>query len=493
MLWKGPDPTGQYVLAGRLAPALHSRSWSASSPLVAGRRWGARAGAAAGFALAGDAAGLRPRPPGGARHVPEPLLDARAPGRRAVASARRGSSARWRSPAHVWALALLTKIHAWFLLPILGVWSFRPLAAAAGLAAMAIWALRRDQPVLARLALALVRLLGRTPGVLGHRRGAADDHGAVLRPGLRRSRRALALPLVLLRGDRAARLAASRRHGNRSRLEEPPRRPVPAAAGGHDRAVPGALQHAVPVYDGERLFLHVFPAWALLIGLGFGWLWNRYRTASSGRRVRIILAGFLLVQVYGRSSLHPFGLSYYNGLVGGLPGAERLGLELTYWNDAVDQVLLDRLAREGQAGRDGRAGADPLPEQGISDDQPCPGAGRHHPAGRAGRQRVPSGSSSRAARRTGGPRSRSGSRAGRGPAHRRAVATRRLAVGTLAFPTGLSPTAPVDRRPTPSVRRRDHAPTQARSRQVGQLDQRLAELAPFPLAAAPTIRRIFSE
>ena len=25
----------------------------------------------------------------------------------------------------------------------------------------------------------------------------------------------------------------------------------------------------VPVYDGERLFLHVFPAWSLLIGLGF--------------------------------------------------------------------------------------------------------------------------------------------------------------------------------------------------------------------------------
>jgi hypothetical protein len=44
-------------------------------------------------------------------------------------------------------------------------------------------------------------------------------------------------------------------------------------------------------------------------------------------------------------AFHPFGLSYYNALVGGLPGAERLGLELTYWGDAVDGVLLDRLAR----------------------------------------------------------------------------------------------------------------------------------------------------
>ena len=48
--------------------------------------------------------------------------------------------------------------------------------------------------------------------------------------------------------------------------------------------------------------------------------------------------------------MHPFGLSYYNALVGGLPGAERLGLELTYWSDAIDNVLLDRLARDGAAG-----------------------------------------------------------------------------------------------------------------------------------------------
>jgi hypothetical protein len=50
-------------------------------------------------------------------------------------------------------------------------------------------------------------------------------------------------------------------------------------------------------------------------------------------------------------ALHPFGLSYYNALVGGLPGAERLGLELTYWGDAVDGVLLDRLAHVAQPGQ----------------------------------------------------------------------------------------------------------------------------------------------
>jgi hypothetical protein len=50
-------------------------------------------------------------------------------------------------------------------------------------------------------------------------------------------------------------------------------------------------------------------------------------------------------------ALHPFGLSYYNALVGGLPGAERLGLELTNWGDAVDGVLLDQLAHAAQRGQ----------------------------------------------------------------------------------------------------------------------------------------------
>ena len=106
----------------------------------------------------------------------------------------------------------------------------------------------------------------------------------------------------------------------------------------------------IPVYDGERLFLHVFPAWALLIGLGFGTLWNHYRSQAVRSSFRIVLAGFLVVQGYGLVSMHPFGLSFYNGLVGGLAGAERLGLELTYWNDAVDRVLLDRLRAKARRG-----------------------------------------------------------------------------------------------------------------------------------------------
>jgi hypothetical protein len=94
-------------------------------------------------------------------------------------------------------------------------------------------------------------------------------------------------------------------------------------------------------------------------------LWNRDRSARVWSPFRIVLAGFLLVQAYGTVSLHPFGLSFYNALAGGLSGAERLGLELTYWNDAVDQVLLDRLAREGQPGSTSALVPTLYPRQGL--------------------------------------------------------------------------------------------------------------------------------
>jgi hypothetical protein len=102
-----------------------------------------------------------------------------------------------------------------------------------------------------------------------------------------------------------------------------------------------------PVYDCERLFLLVFPLWALLVGRGFQEAWSRL----GGRARRAALVGLLLVQGYGVYALHPFGLSYYNALVAGLPGAERLGLELTYWGDAVDGPLLDALARRAATGQ----------------------------------------------------------------------------------------------------------------------------------------------
>jgi 4-amino-4-deoxy-L-arabinose transferase-like glycosyltransferase len=103
----------------------------------------------------------------------------------------------------------------------------------------------------------------------------------------------------------------------------------------------------VAVYDGERLFLVTFPLWAMVIGRGFSAAW---RWAQPKMWRKVMLLSFLCAQAVGALTMHPFGLSYYNLFVGGLPGAERLGLELTYWGDAVDPVLLNRLALAAQPG-----------------------------------------------------------------------------------------------------------------------------------------------
>ncbi len=135
---------------------------------------------------------------------------------------------------------------------------------------------------------------------------------------------------------------------------------------GHDRGVSRDFQH-----EGADLRRRT-PVLARLSGLGALDRSGFSRALEplsfkrrSGHRFRIILTGFLLVQGYGTVLLHPFGLSFYNGLAGGLAGAERLGLELTYWNDAVDQVLLDRLAREGQPGDTAALVPTLYPQQGL--------------------------------------------------------------------------------------------------------------------------------
>lgn len=101
-----------------------------------------------------------------------------------------------------------------------------------------------------------------------------------------------------------------------------------------------------PVYDGERLFLQVFPAWAILAGIGAGALWQSWRRPAA----RLALGLGIALQGYGVLALHPYQLSYYNLLSGGPRGAEALGMELTYWGDAVDRSLLDDLARGGNPG-----------------------------------------------------------------------------------------------------------------------------------------------
>ena len=110
-------------------------------------------------------------------------------------------------------------------------------------------------------------------------------------------------------------------------------------------SVPG-----VAVYDGERLFSFVFPLWAVLIGRGAenARVWALSRMSRGAAAVAI--AAFLAAQSYGLWVMAPCWLSYYSLAVGGLPGAEKLGLEISYWGDGVTRTLLAETARQVPAG-----------------------------------------------------------------------------------------------------------------------------------------------
>jgi 4-amino-4-deoxy-L-arabinose transferase-like glycosyltransferase len=262
----------------------------------------------------------------------------------------------------VWALALLTKIHAWFLLPILGVWSFARLRPRRAVAAVSIWAavgvtlyvigwpwLWYDSWQRLRAYWSTGAL--RQPILVQYFGEVVADRNvpwhypwfyflATVPPGLH---------LFGLVG-----LVRAWRHRRNDAL--------PFLLAGTIAGFLLLFSTKVPVYDGERLFLHVFPAWAIVVGLGFGWLWN---APVASRIYRPMLAAFLAAQAFGLVATHPFGLSYYSSLVGGLRGAERLGLELTYWNDPVDQILLGRLASLGNRGTTAALVPSLYPGQGI--------------------------------------------------------------------------------------------------------------------------------
>lgn len=127
----------------------------------------------------------------------------------------------------------------------------------------------------------------------------------------------------------------------------------------------------VAVYDGERLFLMVFPLWAVLIGRGAQTIARRMSGPSDNSRrmdnpvrplqidnpvrptsarrqflIRAAVAGFVLLQGYAVMFTGPCYLSYYNLLVGGARGAEALGLEPTYWGDSLTRALLQQAAAQ---------------------------------------------------------------------------------------------------------------------------------------------------
>lgn len=102
----------------------------------------------------------------------------------------------------------------------------------------------------------------------------------------------------------------------------------------------------IAVYDGERLFSVVFPLWALLIGRGAQEVFRRLSEKLTSQWSAAVLSVFLAAQSYGLFAVAPCWLSYYNILVGGLRGADRIGLQGTYWGDSLTRDLLHAAAEK---------------------------------------------------------------------------------------------------------------------------------------------------
>jgi 4-amino-4-deoxy-L-arabinose transferase-like glycosyltransferase len=361
IMLRGADPTGLYVLSGRLAPALAFALLVGVVAAESSRRWGRAAGIGAGWALL-----VMPRV---FAHAHLAALDtflslfwtlALLAGVRATASS--ASTRAIIAAGAFWSLALLTKIHAWLLLPILAIWAFTRLSWRCACKTIVIWTFTAVGLFLAGWPWLWYDTWARWRTYWGtsvQRATIMVEYFGQIMPDRDVPWHypwvyfAVTVPIGLqLLGVYG--LVAGWRQRQADRF--------PCLLAATILVFLGLFSTRIPVYDGERLFLHVFPAWAMLIGLGFGRLWQRWGTLRSRR---YLLAGLLVAQSHGALALHPFGLSYYNMLTGGLPGAERLGLELTYWSDAVDRVLLDRLAAEIQPGATAALVPTLYPGQGI--------------------------------------------------------------------------------------------------------------------------------
>jgi len=103
----------------------------------------------------------------------------------------------------------------------------------------------------------------------------------------------------------------------------------------------------VPKYDGVRLVLPAFPFLACLAGMGIAELWECLSRKFRKRIqvARVIVSAFFAVELISVALVYPFGLSYYNLLIGGPRGAAALGFETTYWGEVVDGDVVDFLNR----------------------------------------------------------------------------------------------------------------------------------------------------
>jgi hypothetical protein len=110
---------------------------------------------------------------------------------------------------------------------------------------------------------------------------------------------------------------------------------------------------SAPMHDGVRLFLPLFPIYCALAGSGAvaigEWVTRalKIRFPSIAERRDLIVAlsiiAFITPAAIRTAQVHPYQLSYFNALVGGVEGAERSGLEVTNLKEVLSRAVLDEL------------------------------------------------------------------------------------------------------------------------------------------------------
>lgn len=102
-----------------------------------------------------------------------------------------------------------------------------------------------------------------------------------------------------------------------------------------------------PNHDGVRLWLPMFAFVAILAGLGFEalgrGLGRRLDRPATIPELALLGSLYFVPALAGLVSTAPHYLSYYGEAIGGPAGADRRGMETTYWFDAVTASYRDRL------------------------------------------------------------------------------------------------------------------------------------------------------
>lgn len=92
-------------------------------------------------------------------------------------------------------------------------------------------------------------------------------------------------------------------------------------------------------YDGIRIFLASFPFVCLVAGRGIITLIRSFPSRIRWLCACIVLLAWIVTVYVSVIQIHPYESSYYNEIVGGIPGAYKMGFETEFWGNAYLGIL----------------------------------------------------------------------------------------------------------------------------------------------------------